>query len=179
MATDATGPTTTALGIPKYNTAADIPSGKGFNAAMEVIDDLIEARGAAVPGASGVKVWNNTTKAWETPTGANGTKFLRDDGTFAAASRIVYGSVTTAGAINNAGSGNWTSTRTAAGRYTITFSPVFTTVPAVTIQISDGNDWSVAMLLGNATISTFSIETGTPNPSADVDNPFNFIAVGT
>lgn len=81
MATDATGAPTTSLGIPKYNTAGDPPSGKGFNAAMDFIDDLIEARGAP-PGASGVKVWNNTTKTWDTPAGADGTKFLRDDGTF-------------------------------------------------------------------------------------------------
>lgn len=90
MATDATASPTTALGIPKYNTAGDPPSGKGFNAAMEYIDDLIEARGAP-PGASGVKVWNNTTKTWDTPAGANGTKFLRDDGTFASAGTPGYG----------------------------------------------------------------------------------------
>ena len=40
MAQDATG-TPTAKGIPKYNTATDAPSGKGFNAAMDVIDGLI------------------------------------------------------------------------------------------------------------------------------------------
>lgn len=40
MAQDATG-TPTAKGIPKYNTATDAPSGKGFNAAMDVIDGLV------------------------------------------------------------------------------------------------------------------------------------------
>lgn len=43
MATDATG-TPTALGIPKYKTDVDIPSGKGFNAAMDAVDTLIGAR---------------------------------------------------------------------------------------------------------------------------------------
>ena len=43
MAIDATG-TPTALGIPKYNTATDPPSGKGFNAAMDALDALITAR---------------------------------------------------------------------------------------------------------------------------------------
>lgn len=43
MALDATG-TPTALGIPKYNTAADPPSGKGFNAAMDALDTLLAAR---------------------------------------------------------------------------------------------------------------------------------------
>lgn len=63
MAVDATGTPTTTLGIPKYNTAADIPSGKGFNAAMDYIDDLLEARAATPAGiASGeAMVWNGTT----------------------------------------------------------------------------------------------------------------------
>lgn len=43
MATDATG-TPTSLGIPKYNTATDPPSGKGFNAAMDALDALLVAR---------------------------------------------------------------------------------------------------------------------------------------
>lgn len=40
MATDATG-TPTPLGIPKYNTAGDPPSGKGFNATMDSIDSIV------------------------------------------------------------------------------------------------------------------------------------------
>lgn len=43
MATDATG-TPTPLGIPKFNTAVDAPSGKGSNAQMDSIDTLIAAR---------------------------------------------------------------------------------------------------------------------------------------
>lgn len=40
MAIDATG-TPTSLGIPKFNTAVDAPSGKGSNAQMDAIDSLI------------------------------------------------------------------------------------------------------------------------------------------
>jgi hypothetical protein len=43
MALDATGTPTSILGIPKYNTAVDPPSGKGFNAAMDYIDSIINA----------------------------------------------------------------------------------------------------------------------------------------
>lgn len=43
MATDATG-APTPLGIPKYNTSADAPSGLGFNAAMDAVDALIAGR---------------------------------------------------------------------------------------------------------------------------------------
>ncbi len=62
MATDATG-TPTSLGIPKYNTSSDPPSGKGFNAAMDAIDALLLARISAPSGiATGeTSVWNGTT----------------------------------------------------------------------------------------------------------------------
>lgn len=43
MPTDATG-TPTSLGIRKYNTSADAPSGLGFNGAMDDIDALLVAR---------------------------------------------------------------------------------------------------------------------------------------
>ena len=42
MATDATG-TPTALGIPKFNTSVDAPSGLGSNAQMDSIDGLLQA----------------------------------------------------------------------------------------------------------------------------------------
>lgn len=63
MATDATG-TPTAKGIPKYNTAVDAPSGKGFNAAMDAIDTLLDDYAQAPSGiATGeAMVWNGT--AW-------------------------------------------------------------------------------------------------------------------
>lgn len=43
MATDATG-TPSSLGIPKYNTASNAPSGKGLNAIVDAIDTLLVAR---------------------------------------------------------------------------------------------------------------------------------------
>lgn len=43
MALDATGTPTAILAIPKYNTAVDPPSGKGFNAAMDFLDSIINA----------------------------------------------------------------------------------------------------------------------------------------
>lgn len=85
MATDATG-TPTSLGIPKFNTSVDNPSGLGFNAAMDALDDLLvsaplsgEIAGIAV---GSVPVWDGS--AWVKPTGTpDGTKFLRDDGAWA------------------------------------------------------------------------------------------------
>lgn len=43
MAVDATG-TPSPLGIPKYNTGADAPSGKGLNAIVDALDTLLAAR---------------------------------------------------------------------------------------------------------------------------------------
>lgn len=81
MAQDATGTPTSPDNIPKYNTATDSPSGRGFNAAMDAIQAALLARGPA-PTSGGVKVWNAGTGTWDSPAGADGTKFLRDDGTF-------------------------------------------------------------------------------------------------
>lgn len=101
MATDATG-APTPLGIPKYNTSADAPSGLGFNAAMDAIDALIAAKvGKPVGIASGeVPVWNGsafvrstTTNVGPTSLGSgtpDATKFLRGDGTWAAAAGGIY-----------------------------------------------------------------------------------------
>lgn len=62
MAQDATG-TPTSLGLPRYNTAADAPSGKGFNAAMDAIDALIVLRGLpGTPVTNGPVYWNGS--AW-------------------------------------------------------------------------------------------------------------------
>lgn len=85
MATDATG-TPTSLGIRKYNTSVDAPSGLGFNGAMDDIDALLVARVTKPTGVltNDVPVWNGTT--WVKPTGSHtGTNFLRDDGSWAAA----------------------------------------------------------------------------------------------
>lgn len=83
MAQDATG-TPTSLGIPTYDVNADAPTGVGLNAIVGVIDTLIAAR-VPVPGgkaAGDVPVWNGSS--WVVPGGTrDGTKFLRDDGTWA------------------------------------------------------------------------------------------------
>ncbi len=50
MAQDATGTPTSPLGIPTYDTSQDAPTGKGFNAAMEFINDLIDALGGGGGG---------------------------------------------------------------------------------------------------------------------------------
>lgn len=71
MALDATGTPTSPDSIPKYNTAVDPPSGKGFNAAMDQIQVALSARTTAladkVDKPSGivsgeVPVWNGA--AW-------------------------------------------------------------------------------------------------------------------
>lgn len=62
MAQDATG-TPTPKGIPKYNTAVDAPSGKGFNAAMDQIDiELTDAQWTSdTPAAQEVPVYNGSS----------------------------------------------------------------------------------------------------------------------
>ena len=69
MATDATG-TPTSLGIPKFNTSVDAPSGLGANAMMDEIDALIAARIAkpSSPTTGDALVWNGTS--WDKSSGA-------------------------------------------------------------------------------------------------------------
>lgn len=86
MPTDLTG-TPTSLGIGTFNTSVDAPSGLGFNAAMAQIDALIAARvtNPAGKAAGDVPVWNGS--AWVVPSGTrNGSKYLRDDGSWQAIS---------------------------------------------------------------------------------------------
>lgn len=95
MAQDATG-APTSLGIPTIDPDVDAPSGLGTNAGFEEVDTLLVARDATLashaseisaltPATSGAKVWDGS--GWVDPTGTpDGTKFLRDDGTWAAPS---------------------------------------------------------------------------------------------
>lgn len=96
MATDATG-APTSLGIPKFNTSADAPSGLGSNAQMDSLDALIAARVLKPAGilSGEVPVWNGST--WVRSSATNigpsslgsgspsSTTFLRGDGTWAVA----------------------------------------------------------------------------------------------
>lgn len=68
MATDATG-TPTPKGIPKYNTAVDPPSGRGFNAAMDAIDSLLDKCQyiSGSPSLNQVPVWNGTAWVYGNP----------------------------------------------------------------------------------------------------------------
>lgn len=70
MAVDATG-TPSPLGIPKYNTGADAPSGKGLNAIVDALDTLLTARitKPSGPAAKEALVWNGT--AWEKSSATN------------------------------------------------------------------------------------------------------------
>ncbi len=88
MAVGATGTPTVNHSIPTYATGADAPSGQGFNSAMAFIDTLLLGAPFASKitsiAAGDVPVWNGS--AWVRPSGSrDGTKFLRDDGAWAAA----------------------------------------------------------------------------------------------
>lgn len=73
MPTDATG-APTSLGIRKYNTSADAPSGLGFNGAMDDIDALLVARVAKPAGivAGEFPVWNGSSFVRSSATNVTG-----------------------------------------------------------------------------------------------------------
>lgn len=68
MPTDATG-TPTTIGLPKYDTSVDAPSGLGFNAAMDAIDSHLRSGFTlAAPSDADVPVWDATAGRWVSST---------------------------------------------------------------------------------------------------------------
>lgn len=89
MPTDATG-TPTSLGIRKYNTSADAPSGLGFNGAMDDIDALLKNLGIAGLVANDVPVYDSVAGKFKKATGTPSVAtFLRGDGAWATPSGAV------------------------------------------------------------------------------------------
>lgn len=72
MAVDATGPTTTPDNIPTYNTANDIPSGKGLNAIVAAIQAALSLRinKPSSPSTGQALIWDGS--AWAATTLASG-----------------------------------------------------------------------------------------------------------
>lgn len=170
MATDATG-TPTALGIPKFNVDADPPSGLGFNAAMDEIDALLQARVGKPAGleVGDIPVWNGS--GWVRPSGSpNAAKILRGDSTW---SQVVRGHVNSDGTILS-GVG-FSATRTGAGRYTITPTTAFSSVPAVVVT----RETTAALLIMTAfSVTDTSFGVASDNTSGvATDAPFFFIAL--
>ena len=97
--------------------------------------------------------------------------------------RIVRGYVNRAGTTWSPVGGGFTVSRTggAGSLYTITFSPVFTTIPVVTITPINNtadNLW-VFTQIRTYTASSITISFANQIVSTGVDMEFNFIAIGT
>lgn len=85
MPVDANGTPSAKLGIYKYNTAGDAPSGKGLNNIVDSLDDIISRLGISGMVANDVPVYDSVAGKWKKAGGSHtGTNFLRDDGTWAA-----------------------------------------------------------------------------------------------
>lgn len=91
--------------------------------------------------------------------------------------RILYGAVNgSTGAALQAGSAGWTSTKDASGVYTVTFSPVFSVVPVVTLGLMS----TIAAAIQINTISASAVNIFTKDaPVGNVlDCSFQFMAIG-
>jgi hypothetical protein len=191
VATDATG-TPTSLGIRKYNTSADAPSGLGFNGAMDDIDALLVAR-VTKPGsiASGeVPVWNgsafvrsSTTNVGPTSLGSgtpDATKFLRGDGSWQVPSSAgltgITGSAGSTGTVV-AGTG-WSIVRNSVGNYTVTYTSAFPATPVVFVQTVESVATPTDAIIAGANSSSFTviIYNSTTGLGSPVDQGFYFLA---
>jgi len=92
---------------------------------------------------------------------------------------VLYGAINgTNGAILIAGSGGWTSSRSGAGTYGVTFSPVFSSIPVVTFTQLVGGAGTACMLT-TVTASNFGCTSYTVAASPVLqDTNIFFIAIG-
>lgn len=92
--------------------------------------------------------------------------------------RHVWGIVTSAGAIQSAGSGDWSVVRNAAGDYTITFSPAFAAAPAVVLSSGETATALIVKIFGGVATTTTTARIATVNLSSTLaDGPFHFHAI--
>lgn len=91
---------------------------------------------------------------------------------------ILYGTVAgLTGAISNAGSGGWTSSRSATGTYAVTFSPTFSVAPVFLpgLQVVGGQ---VGITIPSISTTAAGVVTFNTSTNATVDANFFFMAIG-
>jgi hypothetical protein len=98
--------------------------------------------------------------------------------------RHSYGSVSAGGAIENAGSADWSVALTSAGVYAVTFFVPFTTIPTVSVDLTATNTmitngaYAAYLQNGSYTQAGFTVETAKATTLVSTVG-FDFIAVGT
>lgn len=92
--------------------------------------------------------------------------------------RLLYGTVNGAnGAILTAGSGGWSSSRTSAGVYVVTYAPAFPAAPIVVPGLNTGGGATANSARASSSgTNGFTVETITT--AAQVDSSWSFIVLG-
>ena len=91
--------------------------------------------------------------------------------------RIIRGTVTEMGTYTPSNAG-FSAIRTAEGRYTVTFTPAFSSTPVVTAQVVN-NSSGYAFVVVTQTVNSCDVIVVNPQLTDNVDIVFNFIAIGT
>lgn len=141
MAVGATGTPSTNFAIPKYSTSGDAPNGTGFNSAVDFLDSLLmqAPMSSKIVGLTDgdIPIWDSATSRWIRPTGTpDGSKFLRDDGTWAAAGGSSPAGAITAYGAASAPTGWLLCDGTAASR--TTYAALFAVI-STTYGVGDGS----------------------------------------
>jgi hypothetical protein len=109
---------------------------------------------------------------------------MSNPGTGVTGPRHCYGSVAALGAIEEAGSGDWTSTMTSTGIYAVTFTRSFTTAPAISVDLTatqsmvTSNAYGVYLMAGSYSVTGFTVITA-KGSTLNAAVGFHFIAAGT
>lgn len=161
MATDATG-TPTALGIPKFNTSVDAPSGLGGNAQMDSIDALLQAHTSFQ--TAGIVLKGNKLLSTDTQPAFQ----LLGDGTLKWGPG---GSTATDTTLNRTGVGvlRLTGTFNATAGIQLNGTPIVSSAFGRTgAVVATSGDYTVAQVTGAAPLASPAL-TGTPTAPTQLD----------
>jgi len=158
---------------------------EAVNIAQAGADTGLRINKTNTDGGVGIKIDNSGTGSdieghsgnWNVePSGIANLKGINYTGN-SFGTKTVAGIVTSAGVLDSAVTGGWTSTKVGVGIYRIDFSTSFGGIPSMTVTTSETSSGSSATL-GAASVSSVIIHTWDATHTVGTDKGFHFMAIG-